>query len=168
MVITPELPMRIGHLNLAVADLDRAVTFYCQALGFSVARRRPGSHLAFLRCGTGQAFDLGLTDAASRNGTPPPSGHTGLDHVALEYPTRDAWITAYRRLLAYGVSIDDAREHGFAESLYFRDPDGNGLEIYWEYPPEQWPQEDTQLGSRNVAFDPQRLLEGAERAQRGD
>lgn len=155
------VPMRVGHANLRVADLDRAVTFYGAVLGLTVVRRRPGSSLAFLSCGSGQAFDLAVTIATSRGGTPAPPEHTGLDHLAFLYSDRAGFVRAAQRLVANGVVIDDAREHGFTESIYFRDPDGNGLEIYWEYPPEQWPSEDGQLGSRNTPLNLQQLLEGA-------
>jgi catechol 2,3-dioxygenase len=156
--ITQIGPMKVSHVNLRVADLDRAIAFYCDTLGLTVARHRPGSPLAFLSCGSGLAFDLALDVSTSRGGTPPSPEQTGLDHVAFLCPDRAAFVRAVKRIVAAGVRIEDARDHGFTESVYFRDPDGNGLEIYWEYPRERWPVENGQLGSRNTPLNVQDLL----------
>ena len=155
----PTVALRIGHINLRVANLDRAVSFYCAVLGFRVARRRAHSSMAFLSCNSEQAFDVGLVVDPHRTELPITPQQSGLDHLAIVYPDRQSFVRAYQRLVAHDIAIDDAREHGFAESIYFADPDGNGIEIYWEYPRNQWPmEEDGQLGSRNTPLDLEQLL----------
>jgi catechol 2,3-dioxygenase len=127
----------IGHVHLKVADLDRALGFYRDVLGFQLTQRM-GSQAAFLSAG-GYHHHLGLNTWESRGGMPPPPGSTGLYHIAIRYPDRRRLADAYRRLERASVSLDGAADHGVSEALYLRDPDGNGVELYWDRPPEQWP-----------------------------
>ena len=127
----------IGHVHLKVADLDRALSFYSGVLGFELTQRF-GSDAAFLSAG-GYHHHIGLNTWESRGGHPPPSGSTGLYHVAILYPTRVALADALRRLKANHITLDGASDHGVSEALYLRDPDGNGVELYWDRPREQWP-----------------------------
>jgi catechol 2,3-dioxygenase len=127
----------IGHVHLKVADLERALGFYCGVLGFELTTRY-GPQAAFVSAG-GYHHHVGLNTWESRGGTPPPPGHTGLYHFAIRYPTRQALAAALERLLAAGVSLQGASDHGVSEALYLADPDGNGLELYWDRPREQWP-----------------------------
>jgi len=129
--------VRIGHVHLKVADLERAVDFYCGVLGFNVMQRW-GEEAAFISAG-GYHHHIGLNTWESRGGSPPPPGATGLYHVALLYPTRAALADALRRLIAAGVPLDGASDHGVSEALYLRDPDNNGVELYWDRPLEEWP-----------------------------
>jgi len=128
---------RIGHVHLKVADLDRAIAFYHDVLGFEVTQRM-GKSAAFLSAG-GYHHHIGLNTWESRGGTAPGPGTTGLYHVAIVYPTRAELADALRRLIAAKVPLDGAADHGVSEALYLRDPDGNGVELYWDRPPEQWP-----------------------------
>ena len=128
---------RIGHIHLKVADLDRAIDFYHGVLGFSITQRM-GDSAAFLAAG-GYHHHIGLNTWQSKGGPPPPPGTTGLFHVAIVYPTRAALADALRRLNSAGIQLDGASDHGVSEALYLRDPDGNGIELYWDRPPEQWP-----------------------------
>jgi catechol 2,3-dioxygenase len=128
---------RIGHVHLKVADLDRAIAFYSGVLGFELTQRY-GTQAAFLSAG-GYHHHIGLNTWESRGGTPPPPGHTGLYHTAILYPTRRDLADALRRLNAAGVQLDGASDHGVSEALYLRDPDGNGVELYWDRPREAWP-----------------------------
>lgn len=127
----------IGHVHLKVADLDRALRFYCGVLGFELTQRY-GSSAAFISAG-GYHHHLGLNTWESKGGSPPPAGATGLFHMAILYPTRAALGDALRRLLAAGVVLDGASDHGVSEALYLRDPDDNGLELYWDRPEADWP-----------------------------
>jgi catechol 2,3-dioxygenase len=127
----------IGHVHLKVADLNRALDFYGDVLGFQLMQRM-GSDAAFLSAG-GYHHHLGLNTWESRDGAPPPAGSTGLYHVAIRYPDRRSLADAHRRLDRAGVHLDGAADHGVSEALYLRDPDGNGLELYWDRPSEQWP-----------------------------
>ncbi len=127
----------IGHVHLKVSDLDRAVAFYRDVLGFEVTDRF-GRNAVFLSAG-GYHHHIGLNTWESQGGSPPPAGTTGLYHAAILYPTRADLADALRRLLAHGVRLDGASDHGVSEALYLRDPDGNGLELYWDRPREQWP-----------------------------
>ena len=131
---------RIGHVHLKVADLERAVAFYRGVLGFELTQRY-GTQAAFLSAG-GYHHHIGLNTWESRGGAPPPHGATGLYHVAIRYPTRAALADALRRLIAAGVSLDGASDHGVSEALYLRDPDNNGVELYWDRPQGQWPRDD--------------------------
>jgi catechol 2,3-dioxygenase len=128
---------RVGHVHLKVADLDRAVGFYHGVLGFELTQRY-GEQAAFLSAG-GYHHHIGLNTWESAGGSPPPAGTTGLYHFAILYPTRTALADALRRVLAAGVSLDGASDHGVSEALYLRDPDGNGVELYWDRPQETWP-----------------------------
>ena len=127
----------IGHVHLKVADVDRALAFYCDVLGFEV-QQRWGDHAAFVSAG-GYHHHIGLNTWESRGGSPPPRGTTGLYHFAIRYPTRRALADAVRRLLDADVPLDGASDHGVSEALYVRDPDGNGVELYWDRPRDQWP-----------------------------
>ncbi len=129
--------VRVGHVHLKVADLERAIAFYRDVLGFELTQRM-GAEAAFLSAG-GYHHHVGLNTWESRGGRPPGSGTTGLYHAALLYPTRRALATALRRLLEAGVALDGAADHGVSEALYLRDPDGNGLELYWDRPESDWP-----------------------------
>ncbi|MDX2307492.1 MAG: VOC family protein [Hyphomicrobium sp.] len=129
--------VRVGHVHLKVANLDRAIGFYSGVLGFRVTQHY-GRGAAFLAAGD-YHHHIGLNTWESRGGTPPPAGSTGLYHVAFVYPTRAALADALRRLMAAGVPLDGASDHGVSEALYLRDPDGNGVELYWDRAPEDWP-----------------------------
>ena len=129
--------VRIGHVHLKVADLERALGFYQGVLGLEVMQRI-GDSAAFLSAG-GYHHHLGLNTWESRGGEPPPPGSTGLYHVALLYPTRAALADALRRLIAAGIPLEGASDHGVSEALYLRDPDDNGVELYWDRPREIWP-----------------------------
>ncbi len=129
--------VRIGHVHLKVADLDRALAFYGGVLGFQITQRF-GRDAAFLSAG-GYHHHLGLNTWESRGGSPPPLGSTGLFHVAILYPTRAALADALRRLVKAGIPLDGASDHGVSEALYLRDPDENGVELYWDRPKEKWP-----------------------------
>lgn len=128
---------RIGHVHLKVSDLERAIAFYTEALGFEVVQRM-GDRAAFLSAG-GYHHHLGLNTWESLGGAPPPFGTTGLYHAAILYPDRNALAEALLRLDRAGVAIDGAADHGVSEALYLRDPDGNGLELYWDRPEAEWP-----------------------------
>jgi catechol 2,3-dioxygenase len=129
----------IGHVHLKVADLDRALAFYRDVLGFELMQRM-GTHAAFLSAG-GYHHHIGLNTWDSRNGSPPPPGTTGLYHVAIRYPDRAALADALRRLAEARVPLEGASDHGVSEALYLRDPDGNGLELYRDRPREEWPRQ---------------------------
>ena len=128
---------RIGHVHLKVADIDRALAFYCGVLGFEVTQRL-GRDAAFISAG-GYHHHIGLNTWESKGGSPPPAGSTGLFHVAILYPTRAALADALRRLIKAGIKLDGAADHGVSEALYLRDPDENGVELYWDRPREEWP-----------------------------
>src|SRR5215210_3206679 len=127
----------IGHVHLKVADLDRAIAFYRDVLGFELTQRF-GRQAAFLSAG-GYHHHIGLNTWESEGGSPPPPGTTGLYHVAILYPTRALLADALRRLIAANIPLDGAADHGVSEALYLRDPDGNGVELYWDRPEDQWP-----------------------------
>lgn len=129
--------VRIGHVHLKVADLERSLKFYCGVLGFEV-QQRFGTRAAFLSAG-GYHHHLGLNTWESQGGSPPPPGSTGLYHVAILYPTQALLVDALHRVLAAGIELEGAADHGVSEALYLRDPDNNGVELYWDRPKEQWP-----------------------------
>ncbi len=132
-----DLNVRIGHVHLKVADLDRALNFYCGVLGFEL-QQRFGLQAAFISAG-GYHHHIGLNTWESKGGSPPPPHSTGLFHTAILYPTRATLADALRRVLTAGIEIDGASDHGVSEAIYLRDPDQNGVEIYWDRPREQWP-----------------------------
>jgi catechol 2,3-dioxygenase len=138
--IRPIHPLvRIGHVHLKVADLGRAIAFYQGVLGFEVTQRFGGS-AAFLSAG-GYHHHIGLNTWESRGGAAPAAGTTGLYHLAILYPTRAELADALRRLFKAGIPLEGAADHGVSEALYLRDPDGNGVELYWDRPPEAWPRD---------------------------
>jgi catechol 2,3-dioxygenase len=128
---------RIGHVHLKVAELERALAFYCGVLGFTLTQRY-GSEAAFVAAG-GYHHHIGLNTWESRGGRPPAPGTTGLFHLAILYPSRPALADALRRLVAGRVPLDGASDHGVSEALYLRDPDENGVELYWDRPESSWP-----------------------------
>jgi len=127
----------IGHVHLKVADIERSLKFYCDILGFELTQRF-GSEAAFVSAG-GYHHHIGMNTWESNGGTPPPRGTTGLYHFAIRYPTRAALGDALRRLRDANISLEGASNHGVSEALYLRDPDGNGLELYWDRPKITWP-----------------------------
>ncbi len=142
--------VRIGHVHLKVADLDRALAFYHGVLGFEITQRY-GAQAAFVSAG-GYHPHIGLNTWESRGGSAPPPGTTGLYHVAILYPDRAALADALRRLVAAGVALDGAADHGVSEALYLRDPDGNGVELYRDRPEAEWPR--TPDGELAMVTDP--------------
>lgn len=131
---------QIGHVHLKVADLDRALGFYAGVLGFHVTQRI-GAQAAFLSAG-GYHHHIGLNTWESRGGTAPPLGSTGLFHVAILYPDRAELADALKRLIAAGIRLDGASDHGVSEALYLRDPDNNGVELYRDRAEAEWPRND--------------------------
>ena len=129
--------VRIGHVHLKVSDLGRALAFYCGVLGFQLTQRY-GDQAAFVSAG-GYHHHIGLNTWESRGGSPPPPGTTGLYHAAILYPTRGALAEALKRLMQADVALDGASDHGVSEALYLRDPDNNGIELYWDRPETEWP-----------------------------
>jgi len=149
--------VRIGHVHLKVADLERAIAFYHGVLGFEVTQRW-GAQAAFLAAG-GYHHHIGLNTWQSLGGAPPPRGSTGLYHLAILYPTRAALADALRRLIDAGVSLDGAADHGVSEALYLRDPDGNGVELYRDRPQSEWPRDgDGNIAMTSDPLDLERLL----------
>lgn len=158
--------VRIGHVHLKVADLERAIGFYRDVLGFEVTQRY-GGQAAFLSAG-GYHHHLGLNTWESQGGSPPPPGTTGLYHLAILYPTRAELADALRRVLGAGISLDGASDHGVSEALYLRDPDGNGVELYWDRSKSEWPR--NSMGELNMftrRLDLENLL-GEARRTNGD
>jgi catechol 2,3-dioxygenase len=131
--------VRIGHVHLRVANLERALRFYCGVLGFELMQRFDSS-AAFVSAG-GYHHHIGLNTWESLGGSPPPPGSTGLYHLAILYPTRTELAGALRRLIAAKIPLDGASDHGVSEALYLRDPDDNGVELYWDRPRDQWPRD---------------------------
>jgi catechol 2,3-dioxygenase len=145
---------RIGHVHLKVADLDRALGFYCGVLGFSLMQRH-GDQVAFIAAGD-YHHHLGLNTWESKGGSPPAPGTTGLYHTAILYPTRADLADALHRLAVAGIALDGASDHGVSEALYLRDPDQNGVELYWDRPQAEWPRDqagDLQMFSRRLDLD---------------
>jgi catechol 2,3-dioxygenase len=156
--IHPEV--RIGHVHLKVADLERALTFYRDVLGFELTQRY-GDQAAFLSAG-GYHHHIGLNTWESAGGFRPPHGSTGLYHVAIAYPTRAELADAVRRVLRAGIPLEGASDHGVSEAIYLRDPDGNGVELYWDRPRAEWPRKangDLAMGTEPLDLS-QLLLEG--------
>ena len=149
--------VRIGHVHLKVADLDRALKFYCGVLGFKL-QQRLGSQAAFISAG-GYHHHIGLNTWESKDGSPPPPRSTGLYHLAILYPDRATLADALRRLVAAGVELDGAADHGVSEALYLRDPDENGVELYRDRPESEWPRTpDGELAMFTRALDLDALL----------
>lgn len=142
--------VRIGHVHLKVSDLDRALKFYCDVLGFELVQRM-GSAAAFLSAG-GYHHHIGLNTWHSKGASPPPERHTGLYHVAILYPTRAALADALKRLIEAKIPLDGAADHGVSEALYLHDPDSNGLELYWDKPESEWPRDAS--GALRMVTDP--------------
>ena len=138
--------VRVGHVHLKVSDLERALGFYRDVLGFELTQRY-GRDAAFVSAG-GYHHHIGLNVWESRGGSPPPHGTTGLYHLAILYPTRPTLADALRRVLDAGIRLDGASDHGVSEALYLRDPDGNGVELYRDRPQEEWPRN----GEGNIAM----------------
>jgi catechol 2,3-dioxygenase len=138
---TPQRPVspgaRIGHVHLKVADIDRALGFYVGVLGFGL-KQRFGTQAAFVAAGD-YHHHIGLNTWESKGGNPPPPGTTGLYHVAIVYPERADLADAFKRVLDAGYTLDGAADHGVSEALYLKDPDGNGIELYWDKPEAEWP-----------------------------
>lgn len=130
----------IGHVHLKVADLQRALGFYSGVLGFEI-QQFYGDQAAFISAG-GYHHHIGLNTWESKGGSPPPPGTTGLFHTAILYPTRADLANALKRVMAAGISLDGASDHGVSEALYLRDPDENGVELYWDKPKDQWPRDE--------------------------
>jgi catechol 2,3-dioxygenase len=148
---------RIGHVHLKVADLDRALKFYCDVLGFELMQRY-GAQAAFVSAG-GYHHHIGLNTWESEGGKPPPAGSTGLYHLAILYPTRADLSDAMKRLMAHGIQLDGASDHGVSEALYLRDPDENGIELYWDKPQAEWPKSaDGKLAMHTRRLDVEELL----------
>jgi catechol 2,3-dioxygenase len=137
--VTPPVDPRvqIGHVHLKVADIERALDFYCGVLGFEL-QQRMGDSAAFISAG-GYHHHIGLNTWESKGGSPPPPGTTGLYHVAIRYPDRPALADALRRLVEAHVPLQGASDHGVSEAIYLADPDGNGIELYRDRPREEWP-----------------------------
>jgi catechol 2,3-dioxygenase len=129
--------VEIGHVHLKVSDIRRALGFWRDVLGFE-EQARYGDQAVFISAG-GYHHHIGLNTWESQNGPPPPPGTTGLYHVAIRYPTRAALADALRRVLNAGIRLEGASDHGVSEALYLRDPDSNGVELYWDRPREEWP-----------------------------
>jgi len=149
--------VRIGHVHLKVADLERALGFYQGVLGFEL-QQRFGTQAAFVSAG-GYHHHIGLNTWESKGGSPPAPGTTGLYHVAILYPSRAALADALQRVLAAGIELDGAADHGVSEALYLRDPDGNGVELYRDRPESEWPRtEKGELAMFTRALDLESLL----------
>ncbi len=158
MAIDPRVD--IGHVHLKVADLERALGFYCGILGFEL-RQRMGDGAAFIAAGS-YHHHLGLNTWQSKDGPPPPPGTTGLFHTAIRYPDRATLGDALRRLLEAGHAIDGASDHGVSEAIYLRDPDENGVELYRDRPEEEWPRRgDGAVAIVNAPLDLDALLADA-------
>lgn len=152
--------VQIGHVHLKVADLERALAFYCGVLGFELTQRY-GPSAAFVSAGG--YHHIGLNTWESRGGSPPPAGTTGLYHLAIRYPDRRTLADALQRLEAAGIPLDGASDHGVSEALYLHDPDGNGVELYWDRPEAEWPRTvDGQLAMYTNRLDLASLLAEAE------
>jgi catechol 2,3-dioxygenase len=152
--VTIDPGVRIGHIHLKVADLPRALEFYCGVLGFQLMQKF-GAQAAFIAAG-GYHHHLGLNTWESLGGSPPPPGATGLYHTAILYPTRATLADALRRLLRAKIPLDGAADHGVSEALYLRDPDQNGVELYRDRPRAEWPrtpQGDLAMGTRALDLD---------------
>ena len=140
---------RIGHVHLKVANLERAIAFYSGVLGFGISARY-GTQAAFLAAGD-YHHHIGLNTWESAGATAPPAGHTGLYHTAFLFPDRAALATTVKRVLAAGIQLDGKADHLVSEAVYLRDPDQNGVELYWDRPKSEWPYDATgalQMGNK--------------------
>jgi len=146
---------RIGHVHLKVGNLDRALHFYCDVLGFDLTQRM-GESAAFISAG-GYHHHIGLNTWESKGASPPPLRTTGLYHLAILYPTRRSLADALKRLIDAGIPLEGASDHGVSEALYLRDPDGNGVELYWDRPEAEWPR--TPSGELSMSTEPLNLQE---------
>lgn len=156
--------VRIGHVHLKVANLERALAFYCGVLGFEL-KQRYGKQAAFIAAG-GYHHHIGLNTWESQGGSPPPPGTTGLYHLAILYPNRAQLADALRRLIEAGIALDGASDHGVSEALYLRDPDDNGVELYCDRPEAEWPRAaDGSLAMFTRPLDLQALLAEASESQ---
>ena len=157
--------VRIGHVHLKVSDLDRALAFYRDILGFEITARRRGA--VFLSAG-GYHHHIALNVWESEGGAPPPPGATGLYHVAILYPSRRHLAAALARLIAAGIALDGASDHDVSEALYLRDPDDNGIELYCDRPRESWSREaDGLIEMPSKPLDLRALLTELDRAPAG-
>ena len=157
MASTIDPRVDIGHVHLKVSDINRALGFYRDVLGFDLIVRH-GDEAAFLSAG-GYHHHIGLNTWESRGGSPPPSGTTGLYHVAVRYPDRATLSDALRRLVDAGIPVSGATDHGVSEAIYLRDPDGNGIELYRDRPREEWPRaDDGEVTMYNAPLDLEALL----------
>ena len=149
----PPIPAgtRIGHVHLKVADLERALGFYRDVLGFQV-KQRYGDQAVFIAADD-YHHHIGLNTWESKGGQPPAPGTTGLFHTAILYPTRAALADALHRVLSAGIQFDGASDHGVSQALYLRDPDQNGVELYWDRPESEWPRD----GNGEIAMFTKRL-----------
>jgi len=155
---------RIGHVHLKVSDLERSLAFYCGVLGFEL-QARYGAQAAFISAG-GYHHHIGLNTWESKGGSPPPPGSTGLYHTAILYPTRADLADALRRLAKASIQLTGASDHGVSEALYLDDPDGNGVELYWDRGKEEWPRNpDGSLGMFTKRLDLEGLLREPEPAK---
>jgi len=155
------LTARIGHVHLRVSDLDRAIAFYSDILGFALTQRY-GSHAAFLAAGD-YHHHIGLNTWESLGATPPPKGHTGLFHTAFLYPDKQALANVVKRVVDAGIPLDGAADHGVSEAVYLRDPDENGVELYFDKPMAEWPRTaDGTLDLVNNPLDVEGLIAVAE------
>lgn len=161
MTVTTHPETRIGHVHLRVSDLERAIAFYSGVLGFEL-QQRYGTEAAFLSAG-GYHHHIGLNTWHSKGGTPPPPGHTGLYHTAFLYPDRAALAQALKRVLEAGIPLVGAADHGVSEAVYLSDPDGNGVELYRDRAPEDWPRDtEGNLKMANSRLDIEALLAEAD------
>lgn len=150
----------IGHVHLKVSDLDRALAFYCDVLGFDLMQKY-GRGAAFVSAG-GYHHHIGLNTWESEGGRAPARGTTGLYHVAIRYPSRASLGDALLRLADAGIQLQGASDHGVSEALYLADPDGNGIELYWDRPREDWPfTDDGELAMQTLPLDLNSLVEAA-------
>jgi catechol 2,3-dioxygenase len=157
--VTTPIPAgtKIGHVHLKVANIDRALGFYCGVLGFEVTRRI-GDQVAFISAG-GYHHHLGLNTWHSLDGEPPPENATGLYHTAILYPSRPDLGDAFRRVVSAGITLDGYADHGVSIALYLRDPDQNGVELYYDKPEDEWPKDEAgNLVMYNRRFDLDALL----------
>jgi catechol 2,3-dioxygenase len=157
MTFTTDADTKIGHIHLRVGDLDRAIAFYTEVMGFEL-QQIYGDQAAFLSAG-GYHHHIALNTWESKGGHPAPAGHTGMYHVAFLYPTRVALANTLKNVLESGVELTGSADHGVSEALYFNDPDGNGVEIYRDRDQADWPRgPDGKLKMANSQLDVQRLL----------